>query len=243
MLSIWRNNYSIRPCWIRCYLSSLITHPLIFARFYVTWCKSSDSYHAITPAFGDIFPPTNVQFSDNLSASSVVSLYEAYAHDDKAAILVFQNNETAAMLVYQTNQIRPWAVLKGIHLLGKTYLSLEYGSTAWNPYRKYQKNWLEQVQRRAARFATKTYARLTSMYKTLHGQAAINIPPHVKLKTVMKIRNSDPMKFIPIQTSCDEYKYSFWPSKINDWNSLPPNIISMTSPSTFKVAVNNYLSA
>ena len=71
------------------------------------WCKSSDSYHAITPAFVDIFPPTNVQFSDNLSASSVVSLYEAYAHDDMAVILVFQNNETAAMLVYQTNQIRP----------------------------------------------------------------------------------------------------------------------------------------
>ena len=31
---------------------------------------------------------------------------------------------------------------------------LEYGSTAWDPYRMYQKSWLEQVQRRAARFAT-----------------------------------------------------------------------------------------
>ena len=36
---------------------------------------------------------------------------------------------------------------------------LEYGSTAWDRYRMYQKSWLEQVQRRAARFATKTYAR------------------------------------------------------------------------------------
>ena len=45
------------------------------------------------------------------------------------------------------------------------------------------------------------------MYKTLHGQAAINIPPYVKHKTVMKTRNSDrdPMKFIPVQTSCGEY--------------------------------------
>ena len=45
--------------------------------------------------------------------------------------------------------------------------------------------------------------RLTLMYKTLHHQAAINIPPYVKHKTVMKTRNSDPMKFIPVQTSCD----------------------------------------
>ena len=120
---------------------------------------------------------------------------------------------------------------------------------------------------RAACFATKTYSgqegwvtqalktlnhlnwstlehrrkvnRLTLMYKTLHHQAAINIPPYVKHKTVMKTRNSDPMKFIPVQTSCDEYKYSFWPRTINDWNSLLPNIINMISISNFKAAVNN----
>ena len=144
---------------------------------------------------------------------------------------------------------------------------LEYGRTAWDRYRMYQKSWLEQVQRRAARFATKTYSRqegcvtqalnhlnwpilehrrkvnrLTLMYKTLHGQAAINIP-HAKHKTVMKTRNSDPMTFIPVQTSCDEYKYSFWRRTINDWNSLPPHIINMTSISNFKAAVNNYISA
>ena len=80
-----------------------------------------------------------------------------------------------------------------------------------------KKNWLEHVQRRAARFATKTYSRqegcvsqalnhlnwptlehrrkvnrLTLMYKTLHGQVAINIPPYVTYNTVMKTRNSDP---------------------------------------------------
>ena len=36
---------------------------------------------------------------------------------------------------------------------------LEYGSSAWDPYRMYLKNWLEQVQRRAARYTTKTYSR------------------------------------------------------------------------------------
>lgn len=33
----------------------------------------------------------------------------------------------------------------------------EYGSSAWDPYRAYQKNWLKQVQQHAARLATKTY--------------------------------------------------------------------------------------
>ena len=132
----------------------------------------------------------------------------------------------------------------------------------------YQKNWLGQVRRRAARFTTKSYSRqercvtqalnyfnwptlehrrkvnrLTLMYKTVHGQTAINIPPYVKYQTVTKTRNSFPVKFIPVQTSCDEYKYSFWPRTINDWNSLPPNIINLTSTSNFKVVENNYLSA
>ena len=39
----------------------IITHPLIFERFYwllyVTWYKSPDSYHAITPVRFDICPP------------------------------------------------------------------------------------------------------------------------------------------------------------------------------------------
>ena len=53
------------------------------------------------------------------------------------------------------------------------------------------------------------------------------------------------MKFIPVQTSCNEYKYSFQPRTINHWNGLPPNIINMTSTSNFKIkaAVNNYISA
>ena len=145
---------------------------------------------------------------------------------------------------------------------------LEYGSTAWDRYRMYQKSWLEQVQRRAARFATKTYSRqegcvtqalnhlnrrtlehrrkvnrLTLMYKALHVQAAVNIPPYVKHETVMKTRSFDPIKFILVQTSCDEYKYSFWPRAINNWNSVPQNIINMTLRSNFKAAVDNYISA
>ena len=69
----------------------------------------------------------------------------------------------------------------------------------------------KELARRAARFTTKTYSRqegcvtqalnyfnwptlehrrkvtrLTLIYKTVHGQAAINIPPYVKYQTVTK---------------------------------------------------------
>ena len=35
--------------------------------------------------------------------------------------------------------------------------TLEYASAVWDPYRQYQIQWLENVQRRAARFVTRTY--------------------------------------------------------------------------------------
>ena len=82
---------------------------------------------------------------------------------------------------------------------------LEYGCTVWDPYRAYQKSWLEKVQRRAARFVTRTYtreegcvtnalkllnwptlekrrqvARLTLMYKCITNQAAIDVPCYVQ---------------------------------------------------------------
>lgn len=46
--------------------------------------------------------------------------------------------------------------------------SSEYGSTAWDPYRMYQKkNWLAQVQRRAGRLANKTYSRQEGCYPSI----------------------------------------------------------------------------
>lgn len=44
-----------------------------------------------------------------------------------------------------------------------------------------------------------------------------------------------------VQTSCDVYKFSFWPRAINDWNSLPPNIIlDMDSTDSFELAANSF---
>ena len=124
-----------------------------------------------------------------------------------------------------------------------------HGCAVWDRYRAYQKLWLEQVQCRAALFVTRMHtkgpkeegcvtkapkqlnwrtlekrrqvARLTLMNKCVTNQAAIDIPCYVHHQSSLKTRASHPLKFIPLQPSCDTYKYSFWPRTIIDWNSLP----------------------
>ena len=143
---------------------------------------------------------------------------------------------------------------------------LEYGCTVWDPYREHQKLWLEQVQRRAARFITRTYtreegcvtnalkqlnwptleqrrqvARLTVMYKCVTNQTTIDIPGYVHHQSSLKTRSSHPLKFIPLQLSCDMYKYSFWPRTIIDWNSLPPDYLTLDSPAKFKATISDYI--
>ena len=48
---------------------------------------------------------------------------------------------------------------RNLHQCPERVKAQAYTSLSWEPYRMYQKSWLEQVQRRAARFATKTHSR------------------------------------------------------------------------------------
>ena len=119
---------------------------------------------------------------------------------------------------------------------------------------------IEQVQRRAVRFVTRTYsreegcvtralnhlswlplqhrrqtARLCMLYKSLNQQADVTIPTYVQHQNLLCTRRTHPLKFIPLQTSCDGYKFSFWPRTINDWNNLHAEIITSDSMSQLKL--------
>ena len=143
---------------------------------------------------------------------------------------------------------------------------MENGCTVWDTYRAYQKSWLEQVQRRAARFVTRTYTKeekcvskalkqlnwptlekrrqvagLTLMYKCVTNQAAIDIPCYVQHQSSLKTRAPHPLKFIPLQLPCDTYKYSFWPRTIIDWNSLLSDYLSMDSTAKFKATISDLI--
>ena len=127
---------------------------------------------------------------------------------------------------------------------------LKYGSAAWDPYRNYQINWLKSVGRRTARFVTRTYnreegcvtralnrlnwqslqyrrrvARLGLLHKADITKQRSPSHPMFYISPAPQLEISICSKFIPVQTSCDAYTSSFWPRTINDWNSLPPNIL------------------
>ena len=71
------------------------------------------------------------------------------------------------------------------------------------------------------------------LHKALHSEAAVNIPLYIQHKPTMKTRRSHSLKFIPLHTRCDEYKYSFWPRTIQDWNNLQPEILDIIDTNTF----------
>ena len=60
-------------------------------------------------------------------------------------------------------------------------------------------------------------------------------------QSFLKTRASHPLKFIPLQPSCDTYKYSFWPRTIIDWNSLPSDYLTLDSTAKFKATVSDYI--
>ncbi len=72
----------------------------------------------------------------------------------------------------------------------------------------------------------------------IQGEIAIEIPTYVHNQT-SHTRNHHEVKFIPLGTSSDTYKYSFLPRIIVDWNILPPDVVTSGRVPAFNKAVNN----
>ena len=134
---------------------------------------------------------------------------------------------------------------------------LEYASSVWDPYTNINIQTLESVQRRAARFCLGDYscyssvtsmllllgfpslqsrrklAKLTIMYKIINGH--LHIPSN---SLIPNHHDSREGYFTQLQCRTDSYKFSFFPSTIKLWNSLPPIIIN--SPTLIQFC--NYIS-
>ena len=128
---------------------------------------------------------------------------------------------------------------------------LEYASVAWSPHTKTDIQRVEQVQRKAARFACKTYDRKSSatqlvqslgwqtletrrhiamvslLHKTIYGTVNISIPDSIVLS------NRDPLKFVQPYARVNVFSYSFYPRAIRLWNNLPLSIRAIENSSTF----------
>ena len=83
--------------------------------------------------------------------------------------------------------------------------------------------------------------RLGLLHKAVHNRAAITIPSHVQYKSSSATRNiSICLNSLVSRLHEILAKFSFWPSKINDWNSLPPNILEIDPTDNFKPASNAF---
>ena len=129
---------------------------------------------------------------------------------------------------------------------------LDYGCTAWDPYRENQIKKLELINKRAARFVTgnqvREHGNTDKNMKTLGWPTLKDRRSKLKLIMLYKI-NSDlihiprdelvvnprkPSNFLVPSSSVDSHLYSFFPSTIRLWNSIPVSCKSQPSLDTFK---------
>ena len=136
---------------------------------------------------------------------------------------------------------------------------LEYASTVWAPHLQKDILKLESVQRRSARFVLNDFASLSSvtnmlqklrwptleqrrnnskvimLYKIIHNIVYIE---HSEVLT----KNTNPtrghsQRYYVLPTRINAYHYSFFPSVIRKWNTLPDHIISSPNIDIF---ISNY---
>jgi len=133
---------------------------------------------------------------------------------------------------------------------------LEYGAAVWDPYLQKDIQNIEMVQRRAARWVKADYrynssvssmlsdlqwpslkhrryiTRLKLFYNIVHKASVLKIPDYFSY-TTYPTRHHHPLHFeIPFSRT-DNYRLSFYPRSIRDWNNLPTNTIECQSLELF----------
>jgi len=125
-----------------------------------------------------------------------------------------------------------------------------------HPHLEKDKDQLEKVNRRAARFVTNTYdrqrsasdllqklewptlehrrsnQRLTMMYKVVQGLVAV--PASSLEPAVTRTRANHAFKFRNITTATTQYKHSFFPRTIPEWNGLKKEVAESGSVNMFR---------
>ena len=124
---------------------------------------------------------------------------------------------------------------------------MEYACAVWDPHSKVNKDKLDKVQRRAARFAHSKYSRrdsVTAMLTALawpsleerrrtsrlnhfqnavSGKSALTIPNYVKPST------RDPRRYIVPASRINVHKHSYFPQTVRDWNNTLARATNQTT--------------
>ena len=141
--------------------------------------------------------------------------------------------------------------------------NLEYAAALWDVYHSKDLALLEDVQKFALRISTKTWnsgyeellsvtslpklsirrqklrlVHLFKIYKQLTFYPSAPISPRQVYYNSRSV-NSQALK--PIKTRSLQASHSFFPRTIREWNSLPDDIVTKASSSSFAHAINLYL--
>ena len=134
---------------------------------------------------------------------------------------------------------------------------MEYATTAWNPQTTGKIKALESVQKKAARFVTRTYNREASVtalkkdlgwedlalrrqtrdcvmwYKIHFGLVHIMFPPGIHPKQRLH-RHDNNLAYFQPSPRVNAYKFCFFIRTIPIWNALPNSIVTAQTVSTFQ---------
>ena len=134
---------------------------------------------------------------------------------------------------------------------------IEYGCTVWDPHLKRDINALERIQNQAAHFVKNDFSyqssvtrmladlgwdrleerrrelRLTIMFKIVHG--LIKVPStDILVPADTRTRSNHPYKYKQIRANTEEYRNSFFPRSITDWNHLEEEAVVAKDTDNFK---------
>ena len=223
-LENWANTWGMRFNPSKCYVLSItkkIDPPL---HYFYKLCGVALEHKSENPYLG-------VNFSSNLTFRHHINVISAKA------------NSTLGFL--RRNLRRCPAKLKETSYKALVRSKLEYASPIWDPYLQKDKDKLEAVQRRGARFVTKRYERtvsVTELLASLHWKSLEERRKTARLSLLYKIRNGMvkgvPANDLVINTSktragstrnnyklitgkTDIFRNSFFPRTIREWNQLP----------------------
>ena len=83
--------------------------------------------------------------------------------------------------------------------------------------------------------------RLTLMYKISHNLVDINTEEHLIPNRELRTCNSHAFQYRMPKVSKDVFKFSFFPTSITEWNSLPADLVNCKSLSDFKLNLGKHV--
>ena len=140
--------------------------------------------------------------------------------------------------------------------------ALEYSCSVWHPHKKSNKDKIEKVQRRAARFVLNNFRRKASVSEMLHDLGwqsldgrrqdqrlvlfykIINDSRQLKRRTSSRqptpYKEESQLQFQTPPGNCDSYRYFFFPTTISSWKNLPFGIEKVDSVEGFKLKLKEH---